>query len=234
MADDPPPIDYTRRRTLDYRDLLDVEQWLDICKSSGTWPRVSRLAGVQFFLYERISGMPGMFANYEWSNKAAATNARRLPRYLTPELDGALHAHAEAFLRSHGIATEPVDWHPDVRLVDDLELPGRQNMEIDSSALHHLIRQEGLSIETCAERLGSTAHHVRYILSIDPAPAISRRLGRCRPTPEAVLPPARLYQLYEIDRRSTAEVGKLSGFSASVVLKLLRRYGMQVRSGRGR
>ncbi|WP_235677053.1 hypothetical protein [Mycolicibacterium porcinum] len=176
LADHPPPIDYTRRRTLDYRNLLNGEQWLDICTSNWTWPSADRyLTAAQLFLYERISGMPGAHANYEWSNKLAVANARKLLRHLTPELVGALNAHAEAFLRSRGIAAEPVDWHPDVRLVDDLELPGRQNMEIDIAALHHLIREEGLSIKSCAERLGSTVHHVSYILSTDPAPATLRR-----------------------------------------------------------
>ncbi|CDO30883.1 TniQ family protein [Mycolicibacterium porcinum] len=175
VADNPPPIDYSRRRILDYRDLLNVEQWLDICKSSGTRLRADCLTTVQFYLYERISCMPGALANYEWSNSMVAAYARQLPRRLTPELEGALHAHAEAFLRAHGIDTEPVDWHPDVRLVDDLELPGADSMQIDTGALHQLIREDDLSLAACAERLRSTVPHLRYILSIDPAPCARRR-----------------------------------------------------------
>ena len=56
----PPPIDYQRRRHLDYTGLLPETAWSRICRRSGTRPEGASTA--RRYLRERLSGLPA-FAN---------------------------------------------------------------------------------------------------------------------------------------------------------------------------
>ncbi|MFF3873010.1 TniQ family protein [Streptomyces sp. NPDC001978] len=53
------PIDYQRRRRLDYTSLLPHERWLDICRRTGTQPGQGRREQIiRCRLFQRISGLP--------------------------------------------------------------------------------------------------------------------------------------------------------------------------------
>ena len=71
----PPPIDYQRRRHLDYTGLLPETAWSGICRRSGTRPEGASTA--RRYLRERLSGLPA-FANPLPPAEAAAS-PRHLP-----------------------------------------------------------------------------------------------------------------------------------------------------------
>jgi hypothetical protein len=59
LDDNDVPIDYQRRRRLDYSDLLPPRQWPDLCRRTGTSPGQGRRDKiVRCMLFACISGLP--------------------------------------------------------------------------------------------------------------------------------------------------------------------------------
>lgn len=150
------PIDYQRRRRLDYTDLLPDDLWERICSESGA---VSLNPGTasraRCYLFEKISGLPPDAA------PAAATDSPHLGRHaidfvrkLTPELASALDEHAHEFLAAHDIRDEPPSWRPPADLLDGLHLPGSDPADVDIDRLHYLVRHEDHSLGAAAHILG--------------------------------------------------------------------------------
>ena len=106
------PIDYRRRRDLDYSGLLEPSQWRQICRDTSTHGGTAARARIaRCYLYERLSGMPVSAAPFAHGDTEAHNNAADFPRRLTPELSSALlrtrktswSARASATNRSNGI-----------------------------------------------------------------------------------------------------------------------------------
>ncbi|WP_051468848.1 hypothetical protein [Mycolicibacterium tusciae] len=114
------PIDYQRRRQLDYTELLSAAEWARICRDTGTaGGTAARAKNVRFYLFERLSGMPAAVAAPGTAgNDEAFKRAADFPRHLTPELNKALRDHASDFLRMHDVTDEPAFWHPPTTLMD--------------------------------------------------------------------------------------------------------------------
>ena len=107
----PSPVNYTRRRHLDYRHLLPDKEWAGICRrvqSPGSGPKRARAA--RRWLFERISGSPADHAPASFAISAPAERARLadLATFLTPALRSALDEHGLAYLRDQGITSEPL------------------------------------------------------------------------------------------------------------------------------
>lgn len=119
------PIDYTRRRHLDYTELLPESEWGRLCREAGVSPgsgRRWRLA--RAFLYQKLSGNPLRAMPSGWdaarvSPPAVARFAEELPAAVRAQLD---QISAE-FLVANGIQ-EPVAWTPEP--VDQLPEDGPQ------------------------------------------------------------------------------------------------------------
>lgn len=59
LAEHPAPIDYTRRRAIDYTDLLPPSQWYEICRDADTRRGADpKLWFARYYLYEMLSGKP--------------------------------------------------------------------------------------------------------------------------------------------------------------------------------
>lgn len=134
------PIDYGRRRLLDYTGLLPHDRWLAICRRTGTPPgtgRRERIARSQ--LFRRLSGLPAeSLPDGQGGLDSAEFRATSLQftALQTPELAHALQQEALNFLASQHIHDEPVTWQPPTALLSGLSLPGPDPAHIDLPRLH--------------------------------------------------------------------------------------------------
>ncbi len=163
------PIDYRRRRSLDYSALLPRKTWIDLCLAHGL-PEMARYPdAARLDLTERLSGMPVRLANTPpWYFDA-------IVRGRTPSLARALDRYCIDFLRNRGVRDEPVSWAPDLDVIRDLELkPDPES--VDVSTLHRLIRRGKYSVADAAKALEITPRAAVFCLTQYPAPKRIRRV----------------------------------------------------------
>ncbi|MFL4905531.1 LysR family transcriptional regulator [Streptomyces sp. MMS24-I2-30] len=239
-ADDT-PIDYTRRRLLDYSELLPHWRWLEICRRIGTSPgagRRERIARNQ--LFHRLSGLPAESApDHQARPDESAFRAESLwlTALQTPDLARALQQEALDFLALHHIHDEPVTWQPPATLMAKLSLPGPDLADIDISRLHQLVRQRKHPVHHAAQVLGTTIDAVRHVLDEHPAPELpptetaARATGRIRQQARQRLPKEHFAQLYLDEHLSIQKIATLTGFSRKVLTELAKEYGIPLRNG---
>jgi hypothetical protein len=230
------PIDYQRRRRLDYTNLLPDNVWKQICRDNGIpGPRAARLRIASCFLFERVSSLPASAAPFWFYSNLFQTQVADFPQYLTPELAQSLDEQARAFLAEHGIDDEPLVWTPPGELFDGIDLPGEEPSAIDVAALHDLIAREKTSVGTAATRLAISLEAARYLLTAYPAdrpdpPVDSQaRDGQVYRTAKTVLTPDLLIDLYQHQRISLRGIAATYGVSRQTIAKLAREYGIQLR-----
>ncbi|MFD7131045.1 TniQ family protein [Streptomyces sp. NPDC059894] len=238
---DDTPIDYGRRRLLDYTGLLPHDRWLEICRGTGTPPgtgRRERVARSQ--LFRRLSGLPAESVPDDLGGLDSAefrAMSLRFTALQTPELANALQQEALGFLASHHIHDEPVIWQPPTALLAGLYLPGPNPAHIDLSRLHQLVRERQHPVQHASQVLGTTVEAIRHVLDEHPAPAppptknTSRATGRIRHQARQIIPAERFTQLYFNERRSLQQIAALTGFSRKVLTELAREYGVPLRDG---
>lgn len=233
LSDESAPIDYARRRDLDYRGLLAQDEWDRICGSLG---------------HQRCSaGYPRSYLQHQLRGTAkprtgpdgADTELREFPCRLTPQLSRALHRHATRFLATQGIHDEPVVWEPPTSIVAGLSLPGVELGDIEIAELHRLIRVDRRTIAATSEQLGVSADLIRYALEQYPAPALprpprtprigARRPGRVYQQAAQALPRERLVALYSQEELSLADIAALTGFDKSTISRLVHDYTIALR-----
>ncbi|WLQ68969.1 MULTISPECIES: helix-turn-helix domain-containing protein [Streptomyces] len=233
------PIDYGRRRLLDYTGLLPHARWLEICRRTGTPPgtgRRERIARSQ--LFQRLSGLPAESAPDDLGGLDSAefrATSLRFTALQTPELVHALQQEALEFLASHHIHDEPVAWQPPTTLLAGLSLPGPDPAHVDLPRLHQLVRERQHPVQYAAQVLGTTVEAIRHALDEHPAPATpltknaARATGRIRQQARQTVPAERFTQLYLDEHRSLQQIAKLTGFSRSVLTDLAKEYGIPLR-----
>lgn len=235
------PIDYGRRRLLDYTSLLPHDRWLEICRSTGTPPgtgRRERIARSQ--LFRRLSGLPAESVPDDLGGLDSAefrAASLRLTALQTPELAHVLQQAALEFLALHHIHDEPVTWQPPTTLLAGLSLPGPDPAHIDLPRLHQLVRERQHPVQHAAEVLGTTVEAIRHVLDEHPAPALpltkntARATGRIRQQARQTIPAERFTQLYLGEHRSLQQIATLTGFSRRVLTDLAKEYGIPLREG---
>ena len=226
------PINYQRRRSLDYTTLLPEETWIAICtdldiRCGGS----ERLRLMRCHLYTTISGNPVDRAPWLRDTNEFRSAFFRFPLLLTPTLHTALEDNAATFLRDNGI-DEPLTWHPPLDLVADLSLPGADPDRLPLATIHRMVRH-GQSLTAIAEHLNTTADAVRYALTVHPAPT-HQRGPTARPAPlvsslAEQLSAADLRNLYEHQRMSLRQIAARHHTSRQVVAALARRHGITLR-----
>jgi hypothetical protein len=241
LADHNVPIDYQRRRQLDYRMLLPDEVWAQICRDTATpGPRSIRARIARCFLFERLSGLPAEDAPFALADTAFRGKVADFPQHLTPELVTALKEHAHLFLADEGIGSEPATWTPPAGLLDGLDLPGSDPDAVDLAELHSLIGVDGTKLSTAATRLHTSLDTVRYLLEVHPAPRPTRSAGiqvasvhnRAYCTAKAALPRERLVELYQRQRMSLRGIAATVGVSRQIIASLARDYDLPLREPR--
>ncbi len=230
LNDEGAPIDYQRRRRLNYRHLLPQDEWDRICRSLGH-PRHSA-AHPRSYLQHQIRGT----TKPRTGPDGADTELREYPARLTPQLSRALHHYAMRFLTAQDIQDEPLVWEPPTGIVAGLALPGVELDDIDIVELHRLIRVDRRTITATSEQLGVSGDLVRFALERHPAPALpppprAPRIGAHRPgtvyqRAAEGLPRERLAALYSREQRSLADIATLTGFSKPMISRLMRDYAI--------
>jgi len=226
------PINYRRRRTLDYSSLLTAPTWQRICRDldirSGGDKR-TRLA--RCHLYATVSGSPARYAPWFIDINDFSVASANFPALLTPPLATALDTEAQRFLDERGI-DEPVTWSPPQHLLADLTLPGADQNDIDLTLLHRLVRQP-LAFSNIAQQLGTSLDAVRYALTLQPAPE-QQRSATSRPAPALtdlaqILSAAALTDLYEQKKLSLRAIAGRYGVERNLITRLARQYGIELR-----
>jgi transposase len=228
-----PPIDYQRRRRLDYIDLLPDNVWKQICRDTATpGSRAARVGIARCFLLERISGSPAS-ASPHWVDSALfQTKVADFPQYLTTELAQLLDEHARDFLAGHGIDEEPLVWTPPSNLFDGIDLPGEDPNAIDIGLLHdNFVARERFGLGAAADRLGISLEAARYLLTAYPAPPVesASRSGGSYRAAKAALPRERLVELYQHQGKSLRDLAATVGVDRNAIAALARDYGITLR-----
>ncbi|MEU2131464.1 LysR family transcriptional regulator [Streptomyces sp. NPDC018352] len=244
LAADGTPIDYGRRRHLDYTGLLSHDRWLEICRRTGTPPgtgRRERIARSQ--LFQRLSGLPAESVPDDLGGLDSAefrATSLRFTALQTPELAHALQQEALNFLASHQIHDEPVTWQPPTTLLAGLSLPGPDPAHVDLPRLHQLVRQRQHPVQHAAQVLGATVEAIRHVLDEHPAPApplsenAARAIGRIRQQARQSVPAERFTQLYLDEHWSLQQIATLTGFSRRVLTDLAKEYSIPLRGPQDR
>ncbi|MCH9733545.1 MAG: TniQ family protein [Actinomycetia bacterium] len=226
------PIDYRRRRSLDFDPLLESAVWRDICvkldvRSGGE--KRHRMA--RCFLYSMITASPGRYAPWFRDENEFSAPLANFPTLLTPELLSALQQEAQRFLHINDIK-EPLVWSPPQQLLADLSLPGCDPTGINLVELHRLVRN-GLALSDIADQLGASLAAVRHVLALHPAPELQRSHA-FRPAPAlsslaAMLTADELMGLYVGQQLPLRVIAARYGVGRKVVAQLARHYGIEVR-----
>jgi len=226
------PIDYRRRRSLDYRSLLTPATWKRICSDvdirSGDEKR-SRLA--RCYIYGTVSGSPARWAPWFTDVYDFGSLLANFSAVLSPLVAAALDAEAQRFLADMGI-DEPVTWSPPEHLLAGLTLPAPNPNDVDLTLLHRLVRQPA-ALSDIAEQLATSIDGVRYALSVRPAPE-QQRGPTSRPAPALsdlaqVLSAAELTDLYQEQKLPLKQIALRYGVERRLVARLARQYGIPLR-----
>lgn len=221
------PIDYQRRRSLDYGSLLPDNAWLRICRETDTAPQgAARAVVARRYLQERISGSP---AESDSITPDLRTKIADFPYYLTPELADALDEHAVGFLGSHDVHGEPVHYQPSADCLRGLRLPGAKPDDADIDALHHHV-QAGLPLGRAAKLVNLDLEVARYLLIRYPTPA--QPTGECGAYYRArhAYPRQRFIDQYEIRGKSLRDIADDAGVSRQTIARLADDYKIDLRT----
>ncbi|GAA3246219.1 hypothetical protein GCM10010469_01990 [Streptomyces labedae] len=165
------PINYARRRGLDYAELLSEDDWETACARAQQSPgNGGRYHVARCFLFERISGLPPHHLSELQCQSASFRNARtRFPYLLTPKLLAELDQAAAAFLIGQGIAEEPLTWEPPPELLTGLDLPRADPDRLELADLHRQVCAGHAPLHI-ARALNTDVRTLRFLLTQHPAP----------------------------------------------------------------
>jgi len=238
------PIDYERRRRLDYSNLLPNSLWAELCRAAEYRPggdlraRVARCA-----LFQRISGLPMESAPGFADTEQASfrSECERFGETRPPEIARALDDAAQNFLAAHGAGHEPITWQPPIVLLDGIDLPGPNPADIDIDRLHALVQGHRYSVRLAADALETSIEAVRIVLNMHPVPVMPLTKAQKRAAGQPLRIARQLLSEHEFrlryldNRQPTRVIAREVGISSDNVLKLAHDYGIPMRkSGRQR
>lgn len=231
------PIDYERRRRLDYRNLLPDSDWVTAAHRAGALPGSPVKAEVaRRYLLRRISGRSTPPDLQDARRKPQIqTRTLNFPLDLTSELQRALDEQASVFLAGNGIVDEPLTWHPPLDLLEGLVLPIPEFEHVDVVALRTAASTAAARVPDLARTFGITIDTVRYILDRNPpepnaSGGLKVRRDVLRAARNKVLSKDVLRELYEVQCLGCAEIGEKFDISAKSVRRRADQYGVALRS----
>ncbi|OBF76573.1 hypothetical protein A5751_23940 [Mycolicibacterium fortuitum] len=231
------PIDYERRRQLDYRNLLPDADWNAAALQAGALPGSTVKAEIaRRYLFRKISGMPAP-RNVPGARSAPQMHTRTLnfPLDLTSELQSALDEKALEFLACNGIANEPLAWHPPLDLLEGLALPIPEFEHVDIAALRTAAGAAYARVPALAKTFGVSIDTVRYLLDRHPpepnaAGGHTARRDVLRAARNRSLTKDVLHELYDIQHLGLAAIAEQFDMSRSSVRRRAEQYGIALQS----
>ena len=162
------PIDYQRRRTLDYTDLLPDPLWRRICRTTDTPVGRPALAAVaRTTLFARLTGSPAEQAPWYTATPGFRGHLAQFRSHTSALLHEQLDSVAAEFLADRHI-TEPVLWCPPGELLADLPLPGLNPDTVDIGLLHQMLKRPGSTLTVTARQLKISPQALRHLTDIHP------------------------------------------------------------------
>lgn len=159
LRENPSPIDYQRRRLLDYRDLLPAQQWNAIYDNAYHGPgwrnRVGDIA--RSWLFERISMLPRSAAPFKTTTQYRDAVRAEMIAMFTPALIDALNSAGLQYLSHNNVIGEPLTWAPPFSLINDLELPRPDLNSISVTQVHQLAQDPLMTTAAIARNLAVSA-----------------------------------------------------------------------------
>ncbi|WP_309127110.1 TniQ family protein [Microbacterium sp.] len=219
------PIDYARRRALDCRDLLVEEEWDQICHElnltpggGGRWRRARAL------LYRELTGNAARSAD----PKLTAVELDRFGDNLPASARDALNRVGLRFLAGRGI-NEPLTWAPPLEVSPEIapeDSTGggwpaarpafaavEEKLPLDEIVVGYV---SGATTYELAEMAGVSRQTISRILADASTPT---RRGR----PVTVdIDVARVRHLYEVERKTMAQIADIMGCSPNTICRRLR------------
>lgn len=235
LRDHPSPIDYSRRRRLDYRNLLPDSDWQEIFAATDFGRLDCARTGqrVRNWMFDRASMLPVDMSPFTASHPKLEGRPE-LIELLAPPIADRLDAVALQFLQQHRVFDEPVAWSPPLNLVADLDLPGPDVDVLSIEQFHQAILAEPRSTSGVARAMGVRPIVVRCLLEREPLPHPLCR-GQQRPKKPTRLdrarlrlPRAELARLHEQEKLSLYAIGKRFGIDQRVVRRLALEHGIVV------
>ncbi|WIB00359.1 TniQ family protein [Curtobacterium sp. MCBA15_012] len=172
---DPSPIDYRRRRELDWFMILTKPDWRDLCDASGHNPGGDvRLRNAKRYLFQRATLAPLLALPPELAMGRHRQDTAEYSRFrasVTAELQEGLDSYLRGLIDATGLR-EPVTWVPD-RSRARLARVGRDLEDIDWVRLHEL-RGEGCPDGQMARELNRTIRHCLWAGDARPHPSGAR------------------------------------------------------------
>ncbi len=245
------PIDYHRRRRLDYTTLLPSEQWAEIAARANIHVgSAARLRHVRRLLYCWLSGNHPEQAptRFRAVTRADRTRANELASTLPAELHHELLAVAAEFLHAQGI-DEPVRWSPSLELAKHpaaVGSPDDPTHQTGASAGWAMRRPAVARVRTTFSP-AELASHYRSGTSLRDLAAAARTsrkvVGDLLRDAGVGLRPAHaprriivtddwLRKQYEQEQRSVTDIAHQVGCAPATIARKLRTTGVQIR-GRG-
>lgn len=227
LTEHPPPINYQRRREIDYSGLLPAEEWSELRPLADAGRVGNQIEGAaRAWLYERISGMhwrSAVFARTVPENRGPHD---RFLIILSDELRAQLDLRAAQFLQARGIVGEPMTWEPPDELIAHLDLPGPELSRTPTRTLER-IRQGRLTIDAAAAELQVDRTAMAYWLQNQPARLRTPSRASHIRDAKSVLNRDTLQRLYVEERRSFVEIARHFGIaSPRTVSELAVHYGI--------
>jgi len=169
LATDPSPIDYRRRRELDWFTILTSREWVDLCDAASHNPGGAvRLRNAKRYLFQRatlapLSALPSELAVGRHRQDTAEYSSFRAS--VTAELQEGLDSYFRGLITATGLC-EPVSWAPKRSRARSAQV-GRELEDINWTRLHEL-RGEGCPDGRMARELHRTIRHCHWAGDLRP------------------------------------------------------------------
>lgn len=227
------PVDYARRREIDYSDLLQPDEWESIAIAENVHSGLPRRAILaRAYVHRLLSGDSAQrLASRNGGSELVSDSEIDVFAGEAPvRVRMALEDAGAAYLARVGI-DEPANWCPNPRVLGIESFEGRGTSDTGVWSERRPVRgahsgerataiaaanDEGLSIRATAVKLGVSRQTVARTRE---ARGISARVGR---QPQFHLDVEWLRQAYQIEQRSAASIAREVGCSPTTILRQLR------------
>jgi hypothetical protein len=227
----PSPIDYQRRRQLDYRNLLPADHW-DAIYDRAVFGLIQSTRAAELtrsWLFERVSMQPAEVSPFAQNIHTPTRRRTEVVAKFTAEVMNKLDSAATDFLAENDICDEPVAWSPPPSIVADLELPGPDPRSVSITDLHEAVTGTHVPIETLARRFHVPTAVVRYLLEYSPpARPVAHRQTQLEYA-RTQLTSAALSRMYHQEGLPFRLIAARIGVRCDAISKLARQYGIEVR-----